>query len=218
MDFLEVNPDRIADFITGDTHGFTQHRSTKAQHSHLGGATTDIHNHGANGLRDGETGTDGSGHRLIDDDAVAAVRTDLLPLADLITPNVPEAAALLDVAPAADVGALHEQARALLSLGPRAVLLKGGHLGGSESVDVLATPAGSTESRRPRIDTTATHGTGCTLSSGLAALAARAGGTPDWAALVEPARDYLQRALAATVRSTPSPRPSTATPRASARS
>ncbi|MDP5184908.1 bifunctional hydroxymethylpyrimidine kinase/phosphomethylpyrimidine kinase [Blastococcus sp. BMG 814] len=138
-----------------------------------------------------------SGHRLIDDDAVAAVRTELLPVADLITPNVPEAAALLDAAPAADVAALHEQARALLALGPRAVLLKGGHLGGPESVDVLATATATTESRRPRIDTTATHGTGCTLSSALAALAARAGGTPDWAALVEPARDYLQRALAA---------------------
>lgn len=138
-----------------------------------------------------------SGHRLIDDDAVAAVRAELLPLADLVTPNVPEAAALLDAGPASDVETLHEQARALLALGPRAVLLKGGHLGGPESIDVLATASGTTESRRPRIDTTATHGTGCTLSSALAALAARAGGTPDWAALVEPARDYLQRALVA---------------------
>ncbi|MGY1848120.1 MULTISPECIES: bifunctional hydroxymethylpyrimidine kinase/phosphomethylpyrimidine kinase [unclassified Blastococcus] len=137
-----------------------------------------------------------SGHRLIDDDAVAAVRTELLPLADLITPNVPEAAALLDGEPATDVDGLHEQARALLDLGPGAVLLKGGHLGGPDSVDVLATSAGTTETRRPRVTTTATHGTGCTLSSALTALAARAGAPPDWAALVEPARDYLQRALA----------------------
>ena len=87
-------------------------------------------------------------------------------------------------------------ARALLALGPRAVLLKGGHLGGEESVDVLATADGVTVTRRPRIATTATHGTGCTLSSALAALAAR---RPDegWEALLEPARDYLQRALAA---------------------
>ncbi|MDK3255185.1 bifunctional hydroxymethylpyrimidine kinase/phosphomethylpyrimidine kinase [Blastococcus capsensis] len=138
-----------------------------------------------------------SGDRLIDDEAVAAVRDDLLPVADLITPNVPEAAALLDVVPATDVDGLLEQARALLGLGPGAVLLKGGHLGGTDSVDVLATATGTTVTRRPRLSTTATHGTGCTLSSAVTALAARAGGRPDWPALVEEARDYLQRSLAA---------------------
>ncbi len=136
-----------------------------------------------------------SGDRLIDDDAIVAVRTVLLPLADLITPNVPEAAALLDVPPATDVAGMHEHARALLDLGPGAVLLKGGHLGGEESTDVLVTATGAVVSRRPRIATTATHGTGCTLSSALAALAARSAGAPDWPALVEGARDYLQRAL-----------------------
>ncbi|MGY2001480.1 bifunctional hydroxymethylpyrimidine kinase/phosphomethylpyrimidine kinase [Blastococcus sp. SYSU DS1024] len=136
-----------------------------------------------------------SGHRLIDDDAVAAVRTELLPVADLVTPNVPEAAALLDTDPADDVDGMHAQARALLALGPAAVLLKGGHLGGAESVDVLATAAGTTVIRRPRVSTTATHGTGCTLSSAIAALAARADGPPDWPPLVEAARDYLHRAL-----------------------
>ncbi|MFP5371215.1 MAG: bifunctional hydroxymethylpyrimidine kinase/phosphomethylpyrimidine kinase, partial [Actinomycetes bacterium] len=80
-----------------------------------------------------------SGDRLIDEDAVAAVRTELLPITDLVTPNVPEAAALLDVAPASDVDELVAQATALLELGPGAVLLKGGHLGGTESADVLAT-------------------------------------------------------------------------------
>ena len=138
-----------------------------------------------------------SGDRLINEEAVAAVRTDLLPVADLITPNVPEAAALLDTEPATDVEGLHRQAAALLGLGPRAVLLKGGHLGGAESVDVLATAAGTTVTRRPRISTTATHGTGCTLSSAIAALVARADGQPEWAALVESARDYLHRALTA---------------------
>lgn len=136
-----------------------------------------------------------SGDRLIDDEAIAAVRTELLPVADLITPNVPEAAALLDTAPATDVAELPGQAQALLGLGPGAVLLKGGHLGGDESVDVLATAAGTTVTRRPRIATSATHGTGCTLSSAIAALAARAGGRPDWPVLVEGARDYLHRAL-----------------------
>lgn len=137
-----------------------------------------------------------SGDRLIDEAAVAAVRDELLPLADLITPNVPEAAALLDIPPAASVDTLRDQAVALLALGPRAVLLKGGHLGGPESVDVLASARGVHVTRRPRVPTTATHGTGCTLSSAIAALAARTPGA-GWPALVDGARDYLQRALRA---------------------
>jgi hydroxymethylpyrimidine/phosphomethylpyrimidine kinase len=137
-----------------------------------------------------------SGDRLIDEDAVDAVRTDLLPVTDLITPNVPEAAALLGTDPVTDPAALPDQARALLELGPGAVLLKGGHLGGEESVDVLATADGVAVTRRPRVTTTATHGTGCTLSSAIAALAARKG-AGDWLPLVEEARDYLQRALEA---------------------
>jgi hydroxymethylpyrimidine/phosphomethylpyrimidine kinase len=82
------------------------------------------------------------------------------------------------------------------------VLLKGGHLGGAESVDVLVTATGVVKTRRPRIDTTATHGTGCALSSAIAALAARTrlaapGAAPDWAPLVQGARDYLHSALVA---------------------
>jgi hydroxymethylpyrimidine/phosphomethylpyrimidine kinase len=141
-----------------------------------------------------------SGDRLISEDAVEAVRTVLLPVTDLITPNVPEAAALLDVAPATTVEELVAQAQALLALGPRAVLVKGGHLGGAESVDVLVTTDGVTETRRPRVDTTSTHGTGCALSSAITALAARtrlaAPQEPtDWVPLVEGARDFLQEAL-----------------------
>jgi hydroxymethylpyrimidine/phosphomethylpyrimidine kinase len=137
-----------------------------------------------------------SGDRLIDEDAVEAIRTVLLPVTDLITPNVPEAAALLGTDPAPDADALPGQARALLELGPGAVLLKGGHLGGEVSVDVLATADGVAVTRRPRVATTATHGTGCTLSSAIAALAARRGDR-DWLPIVEQARDYLQRALLA---------------------
>jgi hydroxymethylpyrimidine/phosphomethylpyrimidine kinase len=141
-----------------------------------------------------------SGDRLIDEDAVDAVRTSLLPVTDLLTPNVPEAAALLDVAPATRVAELAPQATALLALGPQAVLLKGGHLGGDTSVDVLVTASGVVETRRARVTTTSTHGTGCTLSSAIAALAARVRlAEPDaplhWAPLVEGARDYLQTAL-----------------------
>jgi hydroxymethylpyrimidine/phosphomethylpyrimidine kinase len=141
-----------------------------------------------------------SGDRLIDEDAVDAVRADLLPLADLVTPNVPEAAVLLDADPAGDLDGLIAQATALRTLGPAAVLLKGGHLGGEESLDVLATADGVVVTRRPRVATTSTHGTGCTLSSALAALAARervAGRPVEWPYLVEAARDYLQRALQA---------------------
>jgi hydroxymethylpyrimidine/phosphomethylpyrimidine kinase len=139
-----------------------------------------------------------SGDRLIDDEAVAAVRADLLPVADLVTPNVPEAAVLLGREPVTEVEDLVDQARALLDLGPGAVLLKGGHLGGPESIDVLATADGVWTTRRPRVVTTGTHGTGCTLSSAIAALVARSGRT-DWLPVVEGARDYLQRALTAGV-------------------
>jgi hydroxymethylpyrimidine/phosphomethylpyrimidine kinase len=145
-----------------------------------------------------------SGDRLVDEDAVVAVREVLLPVADLVTPNVPEAAALLGVEPAGTADELPDQARALLGFGPGAVLLKGGHLGGEESVDVLATADGVVTSVRPRLDTRATHGTGCALSAAVAALLARrADGTADraadvvdWAPVVEGARDYLQGALA----------------------
>ncbi|WP_040338944.1 bifunctional hydroxymethylpyrimidine kinase/phosphomethylpyrimidine kinase [Candidatus Blastococcus massiliensis] len=145
-----------------------------------------------------------SGARLVDEDAVAAVRTDLLPVADLVTPNVPEAAALLEVPPARSVDEMTGQARTLLELGPGAVLLKGGHLGGTESVDVLATADDVLTFARPRIATRATHGTGCTLSAAIAALLARAragavdgaAGVTDWPPVVEGARDYLQAALA----------------------
>ncbi|TFV51803.1 bifunctional hydroxymethylpyrimidine kinase/phosphomethylpyrimidine kinase [Blastococcus sp. TF02A-35] len=137
-----------------------------------------------------------SGDRLIDAAAVEAVRTVLVPVTDLITPNVPEAAALLDRAPATDEEGMVEQALALLALGCGAVLLKGGHLDGAESIDVLADRSGVRVTRRPRVATTATHGTGCTLSSAIAALAARDGGD-DWLPRVDSARDYLHRALSA---------------------
>lgn len=149
-----------------------------------------------------------SGDTLLDPGAVAAVRDVLLPLADLVTPNVPEAGALLGTGPATSVGECREQAEELLRRSGTAVLLKGGHLGGgdsgTESVDVLATRAGTVLVRRERVATSATHGTGCTLSSALAAQAALhpgpAGRTPDWGSLVDPARDYLQAALTAGAR------------------
>ncbi|WP_432545164.1 bifunctional hydroxymethylpyrimidine kinase/phosphomethylpyrimidine kinase [Kineococcus sp. SYSU DK002] len=140
-----------------------------------------------------------SGDRLLDPAAVAAVRDDLLPAADLVTPNVPEAAVLLGADPATDLDGCREQAEELLRRSGTAVLLKGGHLSGEQSVDVLATAAGATLVRRPRVATTATHGTGCTLSAALAARAALHPGAA-WEDLVPPARDYLQAALVAGAR------------------
>ena len=108
------------------------------------------------------------GASLLEDEAVASLRDALLPVATVITPNLPEAGVLLGraVATADDMAGA---ARDLLALGPGAVLLKGGHLPGDEVVDLLATRDGATETwRSPRIDTPHTHGTGCTLASALA--------------------------------------------------
>ncbi len=107
------------------------------------------------------------GDRLLAQDAVSALHT-LLPLASVITPNLPEAADLLGVGEAADVAAMRSQARALLALGPRAVLLKGGHLASPDSPDLLAWDDRFELIEGPRTVTRNTHGTGCSLSSALA--------------------------------------------------
>ncbi len=134
------------------------------------------------------------GHPLLQADAVGAIRSALLPLASLITPNLPEAAALLGCAPADSEDAMRAQGRALLAAGAQAVLMKGGHLGGAESPDWLITPEGETRFSQLRVATRNTHGTGCTLSAALAALRPR---HADWPATVAAARDYLQAALQA---------------------
>ncbi len=108
------------------------------------------------------------GARLLDDSAVEALRRDLLPLATLLTPNVPEAEALTGLA-IADRAAARRAAQALLDLGAAAVLLKGGHLHGAAVQDILATSAGLEVIESPRIETRHTHGTGCTLASAVAA-------------------------------------------------
>jgi hydroxymethylpyrimidine/phosphomethylpyrimidine kinase len=110
-----------------------------------------------------------SGDRLIDADAVAAVRHKLIPLADVITPNLPEAAALLGCALARSEDEMRDQASGLLDFGCRAVVLKGGHGEGAEAVDLLATASRVTRLSQPRIETRNTHGTGCTLAAALTA-------------------------------------------------
>lgn len=110
-----------------------------------------------------------SGDRLLAAGAVAALRTKLIPRAALITPNLPEAAALLDEPLAVSEAAIEDQGKRLLSMGCAAVLIKGGHGPGSESIDYLVTGSGVVVLAAPRIATKNTHGTGCSLSSAIAA-------------------------------------------------
>jgi len=109
------------------------------------------------------------GDRLLQADAVAALRDHLVPRASIITPNLPEAADLLGEAEANDEAGMIRQARALLKLGAQAVLLKGGHLVGDRSRDLLLGENGRDWLDAPRHATRNTHGTGCTLSAALAA-------------------------------------------------
>lgn len=134
-----------------------------------------------------------SGHRLLPAEAVAALRDDLIPLADLITPNLPEAADLLGAPEATSMCDMARQVRALARLCP-GVLLKGGHLDGPESTDLLIVGDRLTEFDEPRIATRNTHGTGCTLSSAIAALRPQ---RESWVDAVRDAKAYLTGALRA---------------------
>jgi hydroxymethylpyrimidine/phosphomethylpyrimidine kinase len=110
-----------------------------------------------------------SGDRLLNVGAVEALRKQLVPLASIITPNLPEAAALLDEAVATDAVAIQTQGKRLLAMGCPAVLIKGGHGKGSESIDYLVRGDGVVALPAPRVATNNTHGTGCSLSSAIAA-------------------------------------------------
>ncbi len=109
-----------------------------------------------------------SGDPLLAPDAVQAIANDLLPLADLVTPNLDEARILAGIE-VDDVDAMQRAARILVEGGAKAALVKGGHLTGAEAIDVLATTDAVRLFRHPRIDTRHTHGTGCTLSSAITA-------------------------------------------------
>ena len=110
-----------------------------------------------------------SGDRLLPPDAIEALRTKLIPRALVITPNLPEAAALLNEAVAGDEASVVSQGQRLLTMGCRAVLIKGGHGQGAESIDYLIARDGVIKLAAPRIATKNTHGTGCSLSSAIAA-------------------------------------------------
>ena len=135
-----------------------------------------------------------SGDRLLDDDAVQAVR-DLMSLASLVTPNLAEAAALLDTRAARSLADMRLHAIALQEIGANRVLIKGGHLNdGPEAVDLLLDVDGETLLRAARVDTLNTHGTGCTLSSALAALRPQ---RDSWLEAAMDAKNWLTEALAA---------------------
>lgn len=134
-----------------------------------------------------------NGDPLLSPPAVATLRERLLPHVALVTPNLPEAAALLGVPHARNEQEMHHQGEALLALGCEAVLMKGGHLDDPESPDWLFTRDGATRFSAPRIATKNTHGTGCTLSAALAALRPR---RQNWADTVVDAKAWLLAALA----------------------
>jgi hydroxymethylpyrimidine/phosphomethylpyrimidine kinase len=110
-----------------------------------------------------------SGDRLLRADAIDALRRELIPRARVMTPNLPEAAALLESDVAQDEAEMSRQAAQLLAVGVKAVLIKGGHGHDPESVDLLVDNAGLMRFAAPRVVTRNTHGTGCTLSSAIAA-------------------------------------------------
>ncbi|WP_376965082.1 bifunctional hydroxymethylpyrimidine kinase/phosphomethylpyrimidine kinase [Azospirillum sp. A26] len=132
-----------------------------------------------------------SGHHLLDPDAVLTLRRRLLPLAEVVTPNLPEAEALTDL-PIRDLDDMRRAAELMLSFGPKSVLLKGGHLEDDTLYDLLLTEEGETVFEGKRVHTPHTHGTGCTLSSAIAAGLAQGLNTRD---AVARARRYVETAI-----------------------
>lgn len=109
-----------------------------------------------------------SGDRLLREEAVTVLRDLLLPLATVVTPNLPEAEILVGRA-LSDADAVRRAAREIVALGPQAVVMKGGHASGDVVVDILFDGVSFFEYSAPRIDTSSTHGTGCTFASAIAA-------------------------------------------------
>lgn len=134
-----------------------------------------------------------SGDPLLVDSAVASLMSELLPLADVITPNLHEAARMLETDMAASEEDMLDQAQRLIGLGAKSVLLKGGHGSSDESADLFLIGAGEPLwLREKRIATDNTHGTGCTLSSAIAAGLAKGEGLSD---AVIAAKAYIHQAI-----------------------
>jgi hydroxymethylpyrimidine/phosphomethylpyrimidine kinase len=131
------------------------------------------------------------GDRLLEEDAVQAIKTELLPITRILTPNIPEAEVLAGMS-ISSVEQMREAGRRILDLGPRVVMVKGGHLDGPESIDVVCTVQETYDLRGTRIVSRSTHGTGCTLSSAIAANLALGLGDRD---AIVAAREYLTGAI-----------------------
>ena len=134
-----------------------------------------------------------SGDRLLEENAIVVLRDELLPLVDLVTPNLPEAARLLRQKEASNEAEMFDQLEMLYELSP-GVLLKGGHLKGAECIDLLKMDGTTTRLATGRVLTNNTHGTGCTLSAAIAAIRPQ---RSDWVSAVVDAKSYLSGALAA---------------------
>lgn len=132
-----------------------------------------------------------SGHKLVDEKAIGAIRSELVPRARLVTPNAPEAEVLTGKA-VENLDGQRRAAERLLELGAHGALVKGGHVGGAVIHDVLQTTTGEWIFEGPRINTKATHGTGCTLASAIAAFLAQGISLPE---AIERARAYLFGAI-----------------------
>jgi len=134
-----------------------------------------------------------SGDALLQEEAISALRSHLLPMATLLTPNLPEAAVLLDTSLAKNPDELENQGRKLLAMGPQAVLMKGGHADGPNCIDILVlSDKPPIRFTAPRIETKNTHGTGCTLSSSITAGVAKGLAIPD---ATQKAHFYLHAAI-----------------------
>jgi hydroxymethylpyrimidine/phosphomethylpyrimidine kinase len=132
------------------------------------------------------------GDRLLDEGAIATLRLELLKEAEVVTPNTPEAEVLAEMR-IGSVSDMHAAGKRILQMGPRVVLIKGGHLDtGTEVVDVVATRHAAFELRSTRIETRHTHGTGCTLAAAIAARLARGDGVEE---AIRGARAYLEGAI-----------------------
>ncbi|WP_448203032.1 bifunctional hydroxymethylpyrimidine kinase/phosphomethylpyrimidine kinase [Azospirillum sp. sgz302134] len=132
-----------------------------------------------------------SGHFLLEPEAVLTLRKRLLPLAEVVTPNLPEAEALTDI-PVRTLDDMRRAAEMIRTFGPKAVLLKGGHLEDEQVSDLLLTEDGEEVFESRRVHTPHTHGTGCTLSSAIAAGIAQGLSVRD---AVARARAYVETAI-----------------------
>jgi hydroxymethylpyrimidine/phosphomethylpyrimidine kinase len=135
-----------------------------------------------------------TGERLLAADAVDVLKRVLLPRVMVLTPNLPEAAALLDTQAAQTQDEMQAQARQLLTLGPRAVVIKGGHAQGQSSIDLLVDRSGAVALPAARLASCNTHGTGCAFAAAIAAGLAKG---LELAGAVRAAKDYVHAAIAA---------------------